>query len=968
MDKQRRAREAAELAGRKSDATKPDVAAPVRKIAIDDQSAKAALAALAKAEARAKSRDAEKPLPPEKEVITPEQAEERNVLKSLKALWGDERGSVDLKKITKDYKAGVSLFRGAMEKYFSVPVGDVGIKADSVFARSVTEKNKWQAEKAHLLDARTYQWSKNPDMKADGRKWLATVEDPQVKTRQDAYDALIAKGVPAGKADWMADDVQFHKSLMDKIFLNDKAHGSQAGYVDNYVAHIFEDHKGATAFMNQRIEALGPRWYQKSRVFDLISEAEKAGFKLKYDNPMQIINARWAASINANMLVATARGLHNIGLAFPSKDAPSFAKKWTQVSLPDGQVWHLAPETENLWTNAMDAKGLAENQHIPGSLFRAWMKLKNVWVPFQLFFSGFHELHIAANINPAVNLSRALQLSRHDPASAGRNFLNAAKWSLTEPLLSLPIDKIGYGFGKAIDNWSGKAFSEFAGRKAMNWWQQPPESLDATGKMWTQLFKEGGMSPFQAEEERINAKRAFRDALNQGQYGKAILPGIRRAMEMVQDPMFKYQIPALKNIAYMRNVEAAFKMDPSLINDNVKRGVVLRDLGKNIDDRFGEMFYKGLFWNKYVKDAGIGSMLSLSWNLGQVRQAGGAVMNLRRTARLAGGANGMGSPMQEVKYRAGDKGTFVSSYVAFSMATAGIVSAALTGEVPTGLDYFFPRNGLKNNDGSPARLSTPFNTREPFMLAGHAQQHNSWVGGAMEFLWNKMILAPLVEVAQNKDFYGNKLYDTNAPWYKKALQVVDSTLGNHMSVVSMSGADRAKQLGGGAGMQAMAYAGFAPAPKYISATPMENRINALFADEGTPYNRPYEYGDKTGLGKGLVQGAIRSLADDPLQSEARRDAHQRLDRASVAGDQAAAMAARRDMVTKGHLSPRTAGKLGADQEFQDKFARLPEATQLALSRDFTAQEFNRYVLTNKNAGIKRETRSKIIKERGLLSR
>ena len=43
-----------------------------------------------------------------------------------------------------------------------------------------------------------------------------------------------------------------------------------------------------------------------------------------------------------------------------------------------------------------------------------------------------------------------------------------------------------------------------------------------------------------------------------------------------------------------------------------------------IDNRFGEMFYGGLFWNRYVKDVSIGSFLSLGWNLGFGREFLGA--------------------------------------------------------------------------------------------------------------------------------------------------------------------------------------------------------------------------------------------------------------------------------------------------------------------------------------------------------
>lgn len=962
MDKQRRAREAAQLAGKKTGTAAGEsegAASPVRKIAVTPEMEKAIKSALEKSQARDKARasgmDA---LPAERDPTKPTEESK------LKEFWNNEKGELNLNKIRNQFKAMIKPVRASLEKYFGAPMTDLGIKIDSVLARTMATTNKWSAEKAHLLDARWYMWmkgAKTPDV----MKYLSVLEDPAHTSRADVKRALESAGIDPKKADWMADEGMMHKSLMDQVWLEDRAHGSSAEYIANYVPHIFKDPKGAAAFIESRVKALGATWYQKTRTFDLIEEAVRDGkFELKFDNPIDILGARWAASINSNMLVNSARGLQDIGAAFPAKDAPAFAKKnWKfKRQLPDGQQWLFAPEAENLWLNAMEAKGLTQMDGPIGSVYRNWMKLKTVWVPIVLSLSAFHPLHVLANIHPAQQLTTALRLSAAGKGSYGGNLLRAAKWSLADPLFAMPIDKIGFGLGKALDEMAGKRFSNFEGRRAMDMTGVEAKNMSAYDKAWSQLEAEGGFSPHQAQEEVIGAKRAWAKAINDKEYIKAIPAGIRRAIEKAQEPLFKYTIPALKNISYRRAVSAAMQIDPTLVNDNVRRGVALREIAKNIDDRYGEMFYKSLFWNRYVKDIGIGSMLSLSWNLGQFRQLSGAIGNAARATRLGSGANGLGSPMQEARYHASDKAAFVSSYVGLSMASAGMLSYALTGSVPTGLDYFFPRNGQTNPDGRPQRLSTPFNTREPFMWAGHSEQHNSWVGGALEFLWNKMILSPITEAMENRDFYGQKLYDVNAPWYKKALQGIDSTLGSHFSPIAISGADRAREQGGSPGL---AYLGFGPAPKYISATPMENRINAQFSEEGTPTSKPYEYGAKTGLGRGLVQGAIRSLANDPLQSEARKTDRAALDRAGRAGDTDAALKARRDLIKNGGMSPRTASRLDPRQEFQYKFARLPGPTQEALARDMTDAEFNKYVILNVNAGVQKVNKAKMMKERSL---
>ncbi len=224
----------------------------------------------------------------------------------------------------------------------------------------------------------------------------------------------------------------------------------------------------------------------------------------------------------------------------------------------------------------------------------------------------------------------------------------------------------------------------------------------------------------------------------------------------------------------------------------------------------------------------------------------------------------------------------------------------------------FPKTGRNNADGTPKRLSPPFNTREPFQLKGHAEEANSWIGGLQTYLWNKMVLEPVVEVAKNKDFYGNKLWDDQAPWYKRVLQGADSVLGEQLNPASVSGATRAKQEGGGVGGQALAYAGFQPAAKYLSYTALENRI------------------------AGAYHGTF-----------------------SVAARQALAAP------DKGNMG-KVAGRVNVRDEHQYQFSRLGKGDQISIGRDMDKTDFQRFVVKNPNVGVSKPVRAQLMKERGLL--
>lgn len=950
--------EAAKLAGKQGEPAKNTeeyaAANKGKSLPLDEATLQWAKESIAKAEAKKKSQAVPEP----SAAPIPEGRTIKDLtdafLETSTRFRDNESGGLNVKKVAETYRVMEKSIRNGLEKYFGVPMTDVAKIVSQQMGKMVSNVSALSAEKAKTLEARWLSWATGAN-KTEATTYLKTLETfdsnkkietlvqqgtPRAAAETQVKAAFAVEleraGIPPAKTKWMADELLFHRQLLDQIFVDDAKYGSKADYRDMYITHLFKDkhQKAAMDFIEQRIKNLGATWYQKERMFDLIKQAEAKGFELRYTNPIDLISARWAASINSNMVVGVLRELEKIGLAHPVSSATPAAKQakanWeaSPINAPDRQQWLVHPEGRQIFDNATQTRGIANMGNMWGSAYQTWMKIKTVWMPLELFFSGFHELHIVANINPAQNMTRAIRLSMKD-GEWTKNFMDAAKHTIKDPF--------------------SQGFKGSEGRQVMDWWSTPDKDLTPSQLFIKNTLKEMGVSPNQPHEDVIGAKNAFASALANREYVKLIPASLRRGIEVVQDPMFKYQIPALKVVAALRDAAAAVKMDPTLAHDSVKRGQVYREIGKNIDDRFGEMFYKGLFWNKYLKDAGIASMLSMSWNLGQVRQAGGAVQNLVKSGLQAAGGEKR-TRLQQAIFNGTDKGTFVTTYIGMSMATAGAISWAMSGQFPTGLDYFFPKNGLKNPDGSPGRLTTPFNTREAPMLVGHAQERGSgpmgYLGGSLSLLWNKMILSPLTDAWSNRDFFGHKLFDSNAPWYKQAYQLIDSTLGAHTSPISVSGAQRAKEQGGGVLHQALAYAGFGPAPKYVSSTAIENRITHLFNEEGTPHSKPYEYGEKTGAGRGLVQGAVRYFAGDKLKTEARQEGRAELNLARQAGESDAAFQARRKLILEGGMSKQTVKKLNPQEEFEYKFARLPLDTQKALVRDMGPEDFSRFVMKN----------------------
>lgn len=898
-----------------------------------------------------------------------------------KDLWdkfaNDESGKLDLKKVAQDFRTVAKpqlkklseLYRSVADvghDVFGARTRNMHFIGDNTLKKEVAHTEKQLAEVAHKLDGHNDFWDARTDKQQ--RKFMDVIENQKGQALDPVrVRAELQSGVDAyspEEARLAADHADAYKQLYNWLWQEDKLHGSNQNYVENYVPHLFTDDKvrgqAVTDWINEFNKRMGATWYQKNRLFDTIKEAEKAGFKLKYTNPVELLNARMNASLQGHLLVRSAQALSRDGLAVEATAATKNQERTFRkaVTLPDGKKWLIHPDAESLWKNALEDKGFQGMQNAAGSIYRNWMRYKRFSTPIQLSFSLFHEAHIMS-ISVANELSRALNnLIKGDSLSstAGAAFKN-----IKTDLFETPI-------GKLADKMFGMQ-REHPGAVLQRNYREENQNLNGWDKMWNQLFVEAGTSPFQAREDVIGAKRDFakaqremRDTPGVGPGWRYVSSGLARGVEKSQEWMFKNQIPRLKAAALQRDILDAMRHNPDMITNPKMRVTVLQELAKNNDDKFGEKFYRGWFINKALKDTALASFVSAGWNVGQARQVGGAAMDA--TKMLGRWVNGdKRGPMQKARDDVSNKMSFVGSYVASTMLIAGGLSYALSGVAPTSvIDYLYPRNGHTNDDGTPARFSTPFNPREAVQLKAHVDAHNSLLGGIGEYIWNKTVLQPIVELAQNKNFYGDRIWDTNAPLYKQIMQGADATLGRMFNPISVTGAQRAYQQGG-VRDAALAGVGFGPAPQYADQTARQRRIGHLYGEEGVSDVKPYEYGPKTGLGHGGVQDLIRSAVGDRTEAEARQKGRSDLLHDRATGDATGAAKAAQMLVTEGHVSPATvkAMQKGGKDTFQ--FSRLPAAEQIAQAKTMDDEEFKHYVLTNQNKGITKVARTVMLQQR-----
>lgn len=726
----------------------------------------------------------------------------------------DERGTFE------------KVFSGAIKEYQKTfqpeLVSDAAFRADPLFAQSNSRIAGQRARVAHQGDI-------------ERQFWRNVAE-------QDSFEYLrrMERGEPMGDPEVQA-KANRHKAMFDKAAELEAQFGSRKGYVDNYFVHLFKKPEEAKAFMNVRIGQLGKPWFEKARIFDYIDEAMKAGLKLKSNNIEDLVTERLLASADMVERVSLLRNLKEMGLTIEAKvadadfnrarlfdraavDSLDFDKHgWQTIRAPNGEEWKLAPDVLALWKNAVEARGLYANEGKIGSTFRGWMAFKAVWVPIKLSLSLFHPLHVLGIYN-ATGFARAF-----DQISKGGDFIGAMR-SLAEGV-STPISTAIPGV-------------RTVGKDIRSAWMKPVAERTPWEKAAVDLMHDGGFVPQVSEELKINAKRALQNSLDKGEWVKAVPNVIRRGIELAQAPIFEEWIPNLKASAYYKDAQALLERRPDLLDNREMRQVALRKIAKGVDGRFGQMFYKNLFWDRYVKDMGIGSFLSLGWQQGFATQFLGGFVDpaARLVQRVVKGAP---SEAQIVARDAQNKIPFVLAYASQAMLINGMMTYAFTGAMPTGLDWFLARVGGQNPDGSQRRITNMTYLREIPMFVKHVQeQGGSVIKGAASMLYNKLMIEPVVELLRNRDYYGSNIWDVNSPMYQQAWQAIRHTFGENFNPIAVTGAKRSMQTGGSWWEGGLSFLGFGPAPAYAEKTATQNRIQYLFMQHAAPAERTQMQGEQ----------------------------------------------------------------------------------------------------------------------------
>ena len=677
---------------------------------------------------------------------------------------------------------------------------------------------------AYDKDRRQAFWKTKPDVKL---KAYAEAADEGRTTHDPVVDKMLG----------------IYRQGYEAIARMDEHFGINYSLRDTYLPHILENPADIT-----KVEALirQKRWgdpgFMKPREIDKLSTLHKFGFKLKTYNQEELFQMRLDASLRARSRVVALENYAKDGLAVPAKDLKGVSKglqdqimsQSTDVRSPNGTHYWVLNQADFMLHRAWDPvsrEGLwgATQKFVLNPL----NTLKQKTVGLRLGLSLYHQNHML-DISAASHLA-TIEAKWLAGKGTGKDLLDALGTVLKSMTYAGGVAeqfKITKGYSNLLAFYEGKLGFE----------QLTPE------EQWQQQYQRmGGLSPVVSHERQAQ----FISMLNKRipVAGRIADPIMRigyawLTAEPYQKWLFHRVIPSLKMSAFDHETEALLQKSPWLVNpeNEPKLRLELRNIGKKVDVRFGEMDYNNLFWPKATKLVGQTFALSLGWTMGFWRTYVGSAHSLTDNAvhvdQIIKTVRDEGLRPVAQRFFTNEL-LYAGNYTALTSIKNLMITAIFGGPAAIAAmsiwDAVYPRVGT-DNKGQPIRL------RPPYWQGELGSIYQNWKqGGPMGVAWNyfknktQPALSELAQMAGNKDYRGTEIigkHDGLANQMGEAgAFILSQTFSFSLEPILQNkpGTTWAEKI--------LPFFGLPSAPAWTSRTEIENNIiNAYAAKQGSRSN------------------------------------------------------------------------------------------------------------------------------------
>lgn len=542
--------------------------------------------------------------------------------------------------------------------------------------------------------------------------------------------------------------------------------------------------------------------------------------------------------------------------------------------------WHVEANTARLLNNMLSVDRIRGN-----ALGRGLMWLKNASTAIELGWSPFHAVFESIEAMSSM-MSLGLQRSYNqgirqgDPEALARGIMEmvtsgAAPITLAREGAALPayieararLGKIGlteYGHVISGDQPHGvleaiEQFREVRREKAIERLLKRYPDLD---QLIDDMFQ-GGLVVGQHRDYQVKALgKTMTEAWTANNPLGAVWRAIPTVAQGVMYPLFNVYIPNLKYSLFLRTMsEQVSEHSRELEDGSLTRATLARRVADSVENRFGELNFDTLFLNRSMKTALQFAFRSATYKMGTAREMAGALGGQSRELavwahdayQLLGGDGGGGKGTGTGGTSAGagaDEGPqgktlgekllprldMRMSWIMSLLLTAtilGLVAGRLLSkkwawqwleedhDLPGGtlrhlyLETVHPRTGETDSRGKPVRVSLPTYLKE---IEHATTEPGRYVLGSLS-----SILSRGLDLAENRDFFDNYVYNPHAKFGTKVKQGAE-----YMAPVPFvaSSFERGKQQGLTTTAWLSAF-GFPKAPSDLDFTPAEKLARSL---------------------------------------------------------------------------------------------------------------------------------------------
>lgn len=572
---------------------------------------------------------------------------------------------------------------------------------------------------------------------------------------------------------------------------------------ENYVGRLWRYgiKDAAAAILSGRRNLAATPSSLRARTYDTFSEGIAAGLEPVTYNPVDMFSLKMAEMDKYLAAKNAFDILKDSGLVktFDPKEIPYNWQPLDHRMFNTGSAKFYAPADVVRKFNNYLAPGLRGNM-----IYDVLSHYNNVVNQFNLGFSAFHATETAVNASVSRFALGLQQLTRFSKDFAPlKGLANVALGTAGAP----------FSVGKAL--WTGnRVFQEYL---------TPGRYADLTDTV--NALESGGMRIRMSPEYKNAAAQGFRNAWlelkaakgfqNIPKSGQLLYRSLGAVLEKMSVPLMEYFVPRVKlGTAAMMAEDALGRLE------GAPRATVVREMSKiwdSVDNRFGQVVYDNLMWNRMGKDIAHLMIRSVGWNYGTVRELGGAVFNVGEYKGLATG-KGLGYKQSYTLALLGITGMMGYIMNAFYQGTT-------TPKIDGTIDLLYPATGKMNPDGSKERVYIKTYVHDMYAFAHDAP---GTVANKLAPEWHQ-----IAELFRNADYYGNQIRPIHATT-TDALQDPQTYIGTGKYLLQQaepfSVRNFIERYKSGEGVLGSMTSGAAvlPAPKWVGQSKAEQTAFELF--------------------------------------------------------------------------------------------------------------------------------------------